>query len=108
MGVVEDGGQGFAGMVEAESLFDEPAFTLERGAFELDAEGVAEDFDGVGVRVPGQILIVLFPKLRLYRFWGVGGLFPELLSILEECGATGLGAPGALRISRIIQYFGEG
>jgi hypothetical protein len=53
VGVVEDGGQRFAGMVEAEGLLDELAFTGEGGVFELDAEGVAEDFDGVGVRVQG-------------------------------------------------------
>ena len=51
VGVVEDGGQGFAGVVAAEGLFDEPAFALECGAFEFDAEGVAEDFDGVGIGV---------------------------------------------------------
>ena len=49
VGVVEDGGHGFAGVVEAEGLLDESAFTFKRRAFELDAEGVAEDFDGVGV-----------------------------------------------------------
>ena len=43
----------FAGVVEAEGLFDEAAFALEGGAFELDAEGVAEDLDGVGVGVQG-------------------------------------------------------
>ena len=53
VGVVEDGGQGLAGVVEAEGLLDEPAFAFEGGAFELDAEGVAEDFDGVGVGVQG-------------------------------------------------------
>ena len=53
VGVVEDGGQGLAGVVEAEGLLDEAAFALEGGAFELDAEGVAEDFDGVGVGVQG-------------------------------------------------------
>ena len=54
VGVVEDGGQGLAGVVEAEGLLDEPAFALEGGALELDAEGVAEDFDGVGVGVQGS------------------------------------------------------
>ena len=53
VGVVEDGGQALAGVVEAEGLLDEPAFALEGGAFELDAEGVAEDLDGVGVGVQG-------------------------------------------------------
>ena len=53
VGVVEDGGQALAGVVEAEGLLDEAAFALEGGAFELDAEGVAEDFDGVGVGVQG-------------------------------------------------------
>jgi hypothetical protein len=51
VGVVEDGGDRLAGVVEAEGLFDEPAFALEGGSFEFDAEGVAEDFDGIGVRV---------------------------------------------------------
>ena len=53
VGVVEDGGQALAGVVEAEGLLDEPAFALEGGAFELDAEGLAEDLDGVGVGVQG-------------------------------------------------------
>ena len=53
MSVVEDGGQGFAGVVEAEGLFDESAFAFEGGAFEFDTEGVAEDFDGVGVSMKG-------------------------------------------------------
>ena len=53
MGVVEDRGQALAGMVEAEGVFDESAFALEGGTFELDAEGVAQDFDGVGVGVQG-------------------------------------------------------
>ena len=53
VGVVEDGGQRLAGVVEAEGLLDESAFALEGGAFELDAEGVAEDLDGVGVGVQG-------------------------------------------------------
>ena len=43
----------FAGVVEAEGLLDEPAFAFESVAFELDAEGLAEDFDGVGVSVQG-------------------------------------------------------
>ena len=42
-----------AGVVEGEGLLDESAFALEGGAFEVDAEGVAEDFDGVGVGVQG-------------------------------------------------------
>ena len=54
VGVVEDGGQGLAGVVEAEGLLDEAAFALEGGAFELDAEGLAEDLDGVGVGVQGS------------------------------------------------------
>jgi len=49
--------------------------------------------------VPGQILIALFAKLRLYGFWRGEGLFAELLRVLEEGGATGLGgSPRALRI----------
>ncbi len=43
VGVVEDGGQCLAGVVEAEGLLDEAAFALEGGAFELDAEGVLRD-----------------------------------------------------------------
>ena len=38
-------------MVEAEGLLDESTFALEGRAFELDAEGFAEDFDGVGISV---------------------------------------------------------
>ena len=57
--------------------------------------------------MPDQILIVLFAELKLYRFRAVGDLFPELLSILEECGATGWGCPAALRISRILEEFLE-
>ncbi len=53
VGVVEDGGQRLAGAVEAEGLLDEPAFAGEGGAFELDAESIAEDLDGVGVGVQG-------------------------------------------------------
>jgi hypothetical protein len=53
VGVVEDGGHRFAGVVEAEGVLDEPAFTGEGGAFKFDAEGVAEDLDGVGVGVQG-------------------------------------------------------
>ena len=51
VGVVEDGGQRFAGAVEAHGLFDELAFAGEGGVFELDAEGLTQDFDGVGVGV---------------------------------------------------------
>ncbi len=54
MSIIEDGGHTLAGVVEAEGLFDEFAFAGEGGAFELDAEGVAEDFDGVGVGVQGS------------------------------------------------------
>jgi hypothetical protein len=53
VGVVENGGQRFAGVVETEGLLDEAAFAGEGGAFEVDAEGIAEDFDGVGVGVQG-------------------------------------------------------
>ena len=53
MGVVEDGGQGLAGAVKTEGLFDELTLTGEGRAFELDAEGVAKDFDGVGISVQG-------------------------------------------------------
>ncbi len=53
VGVVEDGGQALAGVVEAEGLLDEAAFALEGGAFKLDAKSVAQDLDGVGVGVQG-------------------------------------------------------
>jgi hypothetical protein len=41
--------------------------------------------------VPDQILIGVFPKIRLYGFRRVEGRIPELLKVLEEGGATGLG-----------------
>ena len=50
-GQPEDGGQAFAGVVEAEGLLDEAALALESVALELDAEGIAEDFHRVGVGV---------------------------------------------------------
>jgi hypothetical protein len=53
VGIVENGGQGLAGVIEAEGLLDKAAFAGEGGAFEFDAEGIAEDFDGVGVGVQG-------------------------------------------------------
>ncbi len=71
VGVVEDGGQAFAGVVEAEGLFDEAAFAGEGGAFKFDAEGVAEDFDGVGIGMQGagdasdQVLVFGEPLQRL-------------------------------------------
>ena len=50
------------------------------------------------VIVPDQILIAVFPELRLYGFRRAESWFPKLLSILEEGGATGLGeSAGALR-----------
>lgn len=52
-GIVEDRGQRFAGVIEAEGLLDEAVFTGEGGAPELDTEGVAQDFDGVGVGAQG-------------------------------------------------------
>src|SRR6185312_2336535 len=51
VGVVEDGSEALAGVVEGERLFDEFAFAVERRMLEFDAEGVAEDFDGVGISV---------------------------------------------------------
>jgi hypothetical protein len=72
--------------------------------------------------VPGQIVVAFVAELKLYRFRGVGGMFPELLRILEKhdargwaerpfpkllciletAGATGSGmAPVALRIGWI-------
>ena len=82
VGVVEDGGQGLAGVVEGEGLFDKAAFAFEGVAFELDAKGAAEDFDGVGVGVQGagdrgdQVLI-----------------FGEALEGLLDNGLTGAGEP---------------
>jgi hypothetical protein len=80
VGVVEDGGQALAGVVEAEGLLDEPAFALEGGTFELNAEGVAEDFDGIGVGVQSS---------------GDGGdevlVFGESLQRLFDDGLTGAG-----------------
>jgi hypothetical protein len=44
--------------------------------------------------VPNQILIALFPKLKLYGFGGAGSRFPEFLKIWENDGAMGLvGSP---------------
>src|SRR6202040_1951332 len=40
--------------------------------------------------VPDQIVIAFVAKLKLYGFWRVEGLFPELLRVLENDGATGL------------------
>ena len=51
MGIIKDGGEALASMIEGEGLLDELAFTLERGGIEVDLEGVAEDLDGVGIRV---------------------------------------------------------
>jgi hypothetical protein len=46
--------------------------------------------------VPGRILSVFVAELKLYGFRPIRGRFAELLSILEEAGATGLGEfPGA-------------
>jgi hypothetical protein len=54
---------------------------------------------GCRLDVPDQILIGVFPKIRLYGFRRVEGRFAELLKVLEEGGATGLGgSPGALGI----------
>jgi predicted amidohydrolase len=41
--------------------------------------------------VPNRILIVVFPELKLYGFRPGKRPFPELLRILEEDGAPGLG-----------------
>ena len=54
MRVVEDRGQRLPGVVEGEGPFAELAFAGEGGAFEFDAEGIAEDLDGVGVGVQGS------------------------------------------------------
>jgi hypothetical protein len=40
--------------------------------------------------VPDQILIAVFPELRLYGFRGAESWFPEFLKVLEEGGATGV------------------
>ena len=50
------------------------------------------------VAVPNQILIAVFAKLTLYGLWCGEGRFAELLKILENDGATGLGGwAGGLR-----------
>ena len=51
VGVVEDGGQRFAGVIQAEGLFDESAFAFEGGVVELDTKSFAQNFDRVGVGV---------------------------------------------------------
>jgi hypothetical protein len=80
VGVVEDGGEALAGVIETEGLFDKLALALEGGAFEVDLEGLAEDFDGVGVGVQGA---------------GDGGdkvlLFGEALQRLLDDGLAGAG-----------------
>ena len=53
VGVVEDGGERLAGVIEVEGLFDEPAFALEGGVVELDTKSIAQDFYRVGVGVQG-------------------------------------------------------
>ena len=91
VGVVEDGGQRLAGVVEAERLLDELAFALEGGALELDAEGIAEDLDGVGVGVQGACdggdqVLVLGELLE--------GLLDDALA-----GAGDARAPGTVRLA---------
>jgi len=49
VGVVENGGQRLAGVIEAEGLFDESAFALEGGAFEFDTKRFAQNFYRVGI-----------------------------------------------------------
>jgi len=97
MGIVEDGGQRLAGMVEGEGLFDEPAFTSEGGTFELDTEGVAEDFDRVrvGVQCPrdggDEVLVFreLLHGLLDHAFARAGNAEheaePSLLAVDLEC-----------------------
>lgn len=59
--------------------------------------GIEGFLDDLGV--PYQILVAVFPKLSLYGFWPAEGCFAELLRVLEEVGATGLGGwSGALLI----------
>jgi hypothetical protein len=43
------------------------------------------------ITVPGQIPIAFVAKLKVYGFWRGEGLIAELLKILENQGATGLG-----------------
>ena len=56
--------------------FDETALALERGAFEFDAEGITQDFDGVGIgafsarRLTAQVLNEWFLRVLLsVNFW---------------------------------------
>ena len=80
MCVVDDRYEHLAGVIETEGLFDQPAFTLEGGAFELDPKGFAEDLHGVGVGVQGsrdgghQVLLLREPFERLFdhRLSGAG------------------------------------
>jgi hypothetical protein len=44
--------------------------------------------------VPNQILVAVFAKINLYGFGPVEARFPELLSILENEGATNVGRSG--------------
>jgi hypothetical protein len=56
-----------------------------------------------GVNVPDQIVIAVFPKLRLYGFCPAGGRFTELLKTLEDDGATGM----ARRVGRVAKRGAE-
>jgi hypothetical protein len=44
--------------------------------------------------VPNQIVVAVFAKLNVYGFGPVEARFAELLSILENEGATNLGGSG--------------
>ena len=60
-------------MVEAESLFDEAAFALERRTLEPDPERVAQDLDGVGVPDEGHRFFRAYTVSGRTRFRGVHG-----------------------------------
>jgi hypothetical protein len=71
-------------------LLDEAAFALEGGAVELDAAGVAQDFNGVGVGVQGsahggdQVLVFREALEGLFddRFAGAGNAKHQAQSAL--------------------------
>lgn len=53
MGLVDDCNQHFTLALVNEGFLDEPLFTLEMSPVILDVEGLAEDFEDVGIGVQG-------------------------------------------------------
>ena len=80
MGVVDDGGDHEAEVVEAESLFDEPLFAGEIAAVNFETEGLAQDAQGIAVSVQGAgdgggdeaLGIMILERLFDDRFAGAG------------------------------------